>query len=102
MANGVKEMEYVYDMGDNWQHRIIVEKVMPAKLGALYPQFLGRERRCPPEDCGGFPGYYEFLDNIASKQSKNRKAALEWYGRPYDPDDIDEKQIVGALKRITV
>src|SRR5664280_3051919 len=47
--------------------------------GALYPQFLGGERRCPPEDCGGFPGYYDFLDNIASKQSKKRKAALDWY-----------------------
>ena len=65
-----------------------------------YPQFLGGERRCPPEDCGGFPGYYEFLDNIASKQSKKRKAALDWYGRPYDPDDIDEKQIVAVLKVI--
>ena len=24
---GVREMGYVYDMGDNWQHRIIVEKL---------------------------------------------------------------------------
>ena len=58
------------------------------------------EQRCPPEDCGGFPGYYEFLDNIASKQSKKRKAALDWYGGPYDPDDIDEKQIVASLKHL--
>ena len=100
VANGVKEMEYVYDMGDNWQHRIIVEMLTPAEPGKQYPQFLGGERRCPPEDCGGFPGYYEFLDNIASKQIKRRKAALDWYGRAYDPDDIDEKQIGAALKRI--
>jgi hypothetical protein len=52
------------------------------------------------EDCGGFPGYYDFLDNIASKQSKKRKAALDWYGSPYDPDDIDEQQITINLKRI--
>ena len=100
VAAGVTDIRYVYDMGDNWQHRIIVEKLMPAEPGARYPQFLGGERRCPPEDCGGFPGYYEFLDNIASKQSKKRKAALDWYGRAYDPDEIDEKQIVDALKRI--
>ena len=61
---------YVYDMGDNWQHWIIVEKLKPAEPGAVYPQFLGGERRCPPEDCGGHPGYYDFLDNIASKQNK--------------------------------
>jgi hypothetical protein len=99
IADGVTEMTYIYDVGDNWQHWVVVEKVIDATVGTRYPQFLGGERRCPPEDCGGFPGYYEFLDNIASKQIK-RKVALDWYGGPYDPDDIDEKQIVAALKRI--
>ena len=100
LAAGAKEINYIYDMGDNWQHRIIVEKLKPADHGASYPQFLGGERRCPPEDCGGFPGYYEFLDNIASKQSKKRKVALDWYGGPYDPDDIGEKEIITAVSRI--
>jgi Plasmid pRiA4b ORF-3-like protein len=99
---GVREIGYVYDMGDNWQHRIIVEKLKAAEPGALYPQFLGGERRCPPEDCGGIPGYYEFLNNIASKQSKKRKAALDWYGAPYDPDEIGEQQIVTTLNRIAI
>ena len=100
LTTGVKEIDYVYDMGDNWQHRIIVEKLHSAESGVLYPRFLGGERRCPPEDCGGHPGYYDFLDNIASKQSKKRKAALDWYGAPYNPDEIDEQQIVTALNRI--
>jgi hypothetical protein len=91
------EINYVYDMGDNWQHRIIVEKLKPAESGARYPQFLGGERRCPPEDCGGHPGYRDFLDNIASKQSKKRKGALDWYGGPYDPDEIDEQRIITNL-----
>jgi hypothetical protein len=102
IADGVVAMTYVYDMGDDWRHRIIVEKFMPAETKASYPQFLGGERRCPPEDCGGAPGYYEFLGNIASKQSKKRKAALDWYGGPYDPDDIDEKQIAANLKRLVI
>jgi len=73
---GVREIGYAYDMGDNWQHRIIVEKLKPAEPGAVYPQFLGGERRCPP------------------------KAALDWYGAPYDPDEIDEQQIITTLNRI--
>ena len=100
LATGVEGISYIYDIGDNWQHRIIIEKLKSAEPGVLYPQFLGGERRCPPEDCGGFPGYYDFLNNIASKQSKKRKAALDWYGAPYDPDEIDEQQIVIALNRI--
>lgn len=101
LTNGVREISYVYDMGDNWEHRIIFEKLKAAEPGVLYPQLLGGERRCPPEDCGGFPGYYEFLDDITSKQSKKRKAALDWYGGPCNPDEIDEQKIIAALKRLT-
>jgi len=100
LATGVKEVGYVYDMGDNWQHRIIVEALKAAEPGVLYPQFLGGERRCPPEDCGGFPGYYEFLKNITGKADKKRKAALDWYGGPYDPNEIGEQQIITALRRL--
>jgi hypothetical protein len=97
---GVREIGYVYDMGDSWEHRIIVEKLKAAEPGKLYPQFLGGERRCPPEDCGGIPGYYEFLKNITGKHKKQRNAALDWYGAPYDPDEIGEQQIITALNRI--
>jgi hypothetical protein len=98
LTSGVREIGYLYDMGDSWQHRIIIEKLKAVEPGALYPQFLGGERRCPPEDCGGIPGYYEFLRNIASKEKKKRNAALDWYGGPYDPDQIDEQKIIAALK----
>ena len=100
LTSGVREISYVYDMGDNWQHRIIVENLKAAEPGVLYPEFLGGERRCPPEDCGGTPGYYEFLKNIASKQDKKRNAALEWYGAPYYPEEFDAQEIVAALNRI--
>jgi hypothetical protein len=53
---GMTEFGYVYDFGDNWEHRIVVEGINPADAGAKYPRFLGGERRCPPEDCGGPPG----------------------------------------------
>ena len=100
LATGITEIGYTYDIGDNWQHRIIVELIKPAEAAASYPQFLGGERRCPPEDCGGPPGYFEFIENIASKRSKKAREALEWYGGPYDPDDIDEQQIKITLGRI--
>jgi hypothetical protein len=95
---GERRIQYAYDMGDFWEHSIIIERVTAPLREVNYPQFLGGERRCPPEDCGGFPGHDEFLRKISSKQSKKRKAALDWYGGSYDPDDIGEQQIVAALK----
>jgi len=100
LSGGLKEFGYVYDFGDNWEHRIIVENVKPAEQQTSYSEFLGGERRCPPEDCGGIPGYYDFLDKITAKQGKKRKTALDWYGGPYDPDGIDEQQIVMNLQLI--
>ena len=100
LGSGVREMEYVYDMGDYWEHSIIVERITVPLAHVRYPQFLGGERRCPPEDCGGPFGYSEFLRKISSKQRKTRKAALDWYGGPYDPDDISEQKIITGLGRI--
>lgn len=100
LESGFRRMTYVYDMGDDWEHSIIVEKVSAPAPGVKYPQFLGGERRCPPEDRGGVPGYFEFLKNVLSKQKRLREHALTWYGGPYDPDDIDEKKIVRGLGKI--
>jgi hypothetical protein len=100
LASGTTEFDYVYDFGDNWEHRIIIEEVGTAEARAKYPRFLGGERRCPPEDCGGPPGYFDFIQNIARKQSNKAKEALDWYGGPYDPDDIDVEQINVTLGRI--
>ena len=98
LSDGLKEIEYAYDFGDDWQHRIIVEGSKPAVASTVYPQFLGGERRCPPEDCGGIPGYYEFLERITATSAQKRKAALDWYGGSYDPNDIDEQEIIKKFK----
>ncbi|HTV29174.1 MAG TPA: plasmid pRiA4b ORF-3 family protein, partial [Xanthobacteraceae bacterium] len=97
---GVRRMEYAYDMGDFWEHAIIVEKVSAPLPDVRYPQFLGGERRCPPEDCGGPQAYYEFLKNISSKRRQTRDDALRWYGGAYDPDDIGASNIAAAFERI--
>jgi Plasmid pRiA4b ORF-3-like protein len=90
---GLRRMEYVYDMGDYWEHRVIVERLTVPLSEVRYPQFLGGERRCPPEDCGGVPGYYEFMKNVTSKRKDKRAHALAWYGGPYDADNIGEQTI---------
>ena len=100
MSQGVRRLTYVYDMCDFWEHAIIVEKSMAPLPDVQYPQFLGGERRCPPEDCGGPAGYYEFLRNISGKRRKTGESLLRWYGGPYDPDDIDASTIAAAFEGI--
>ncbi len=103
-GRGMRGFSYTYDFGDDWLHHILVEGTDAAKPGIKYPLFLGGERRCPPEDCGGPPGYFEFIEAISGaargRPTKAAKQALEWYGGPYDPNDIGEETIKRQLAAI--
>jgi hypothetical protein len=48
-----RTLTYVYDFGDNWRHKIELEKVIEDyEFG--YPTILEGEGACPPEDVVGF------------------------------------------------
>ncbi len=56
------ELIYEYDFGDGWRHRILLEKTL-ALIGREpgEPQCLSGEHACPPESCGGPPGYEQLV-----------------------------------------
>jgi hypothetical protein len=92
-AAGTKRFGYLYDMGDSWQHSLRIERVQPAEPGAAYPRLTGGAGRCPPEDCGGIPGFYEFLDALADPGHPDHDDLLDWHGGPFDPLDMDVEAI---------
>ena len=59
-----KTAEYEYDFGDKWEHEVTLEGILVKEENRKYPQCLDGERACPPEDCGGIPGYYNLLDTL--------------------------------------
>ena len=64
-----------------------------ASQGVEYPCCVDGERNCPPEDCGGAPGFEEFLKAIADPNHEAHEGFLEWCGGSYDPDEFDPKVI---------
>ncbi len=46
-------IDYLYDFGDSWEHRITITKIRPGLPSVSYPHYIGGEWDCPPEDCGG-------------------------------------------------
>ena len=90
---GVSELLYISDMGDSWEHLITIEAIEPAAPDSVYPRLIGGARRGPPEDIGGFPGYENFLEAVAGPIHEEHEELMEWYGGPYDVDDIDEPRI---------
>src|SRR5262249_58232142 len=49
-------IDYIYDFGDCWEHRLTVTNVRAGEPGVSYPRYIGGERNGPFEDCGGIPG----------------------------------------------
>jgi Plasmid pRiA4b ORF-3-like protein len=92
-------IDYLYDFGDSWEHRLTVANVRAADPLFAYPRYIGGERNGPPEDCGGIPGFYDKLDARADPDHPEHAEIKEWMG-DYDPETIDEASIKRALASI--
>jgi len=90
---------YTYDFGDDWEHAIVVEKILAPEPGARYPVCLAGRRACPPEDVGGAWRYAEMLAALEDPSNPEREEYLEWLGRPFDPEAFDPDEVNGLLRR---
>ncbi len=88
---------YEYDMGDDWQHDILVEKIVDPEPGVRYPRCLTGKRACPPEDCGGIYGYDDVLDAIGDPQNPEHDEWLTWLGGEFDPEAFDQAVVTAQL-----
>jgi hypothetical protein len=96
------KITYTYDFGDSWEHGIMLEKHLPADPGSTYPVCIGGERACPPEDCGGIPGFYDLLDALADPANERHEELLDWLEDDYDPDAFsidDVNRMLTPLRR---
>ena len=100
IEKGFREFVYTYDFGDNWQHTVTVEAIAEADPAVSYPRFIAGERRAPPEDVGGTWGFEEFVEAMTKPRHREKKAMMEWYGGPFDPEMMDRKAIETAMGRL--
>jgi hypothetical protein len=92
-SRGNKLAGYIYDFGDNWEHRIQLEKILPREEGVAYPMCIKGKRACPPEDCGGIWGYEDFLEAMRNPDHEEHESILEWFGGEYDPEHFDPQEV---------
>ena len=94
------EAVYDYDYGDGWQHRIVLEAITLQKEGIKYPNCTDGQRACPPEDCGGIPGYYHLIDILSDRAHEDYEAMVDWLSNhaknyhPYDPKYFEPGKVV--------
>jgi hypothetical protein len=93
----VTRFQYVYDFGDDWEHAVVIEKVGPLDPDQQYPALITGKRACPPEDCGGVPGYYGLLEVLADPNDEEHAELTELVGDDFDPERFDADTINAAF-----
>jgi hypothetical protein len=78
---------YTYDFGDGWKHDIAVEAMNSGGEQAV--QCIAGACACPPEDCGGPPGYARMLEILANPQDEEHVEMKRWAPRNFDPERFD-------------
>ncbi len=88
-------LEYEYDFGDGWLHEVTLAGVLLKERGRKYPVCVDGGRACPPEDCGGIPGYEELLKALVDPSHEEHRDMAEWLKGhakcywPYRPEEFD-------------
>ncbi len=85
---------YTYDFGDDWEHKIQLEKVLLRDKNVNYPICIKGKRACSHEDCGGIWGYEDFLEIIKNPDHEEHEEMLEWAGGEFDPEHFDVKEVI--------
>jgi hypothetical protein len=90
---------YEYDFGDGWSHEILLEGILIKEKGIKYPRCIAGVRACPPEDCGGIPGYFRLLEIIKDPKNEEYEETVEWLKGhvvnyyPYNPDEFNPQKV---------
>ncbi len=96
-----KTFVYVYDYGDNWSHKVKVEKIIDLDAPISWAICLDGQNACPPEDVGGAPGYADFLEALADPANPEHEDLKQWVGGSFDPVAFDVADVNERLNPST-
>jgi hypothetical protein len=98
IKDGISRFGYTYDFGDNWDHAVLIEKKAPPPGSPATPVCVAGARACPPEDCGGPPGYAGLLAAMSAPDKSENRELLEWVGEDYDPEEFSLEFVNARLQ----
>jgi len=90
------KITYIYDFGDDWQHEIVLEKILPLDEKLHYPICTGGRRAAPLEDCGGIHMFNMIAQAIENPTADNLQYLGEDAGEYYKyfiPSAFDKNEV---------
>lgn len=98
-AHGQKlKFHYEYDFGDSWDHEVVLKRILTVDPKKSYPACTAGAGACPPEDVGGTPGFYNYLEAMSDPSHPEHEDYLENYG-PFDPSKFDHQKTTTRMRQ---
>jgi len=98
------KIKYIYDFGDDWNHEILLEKILPVDTKKNYPICTAGKRNGPIEDCGGMWGYSEIVYVIENQDFSEAEHLFDddgnFYYEDFDPAYFNKDEVNARLKRL--
>lgn len=98
--DGITELTYTYDFGDDWRHTITIEMIAIADPATDYPSYIDGARRAPPEDVGGISGFELFLEAMEDPRHEEHEEIKRWYGAAFEPELANEEEIRARIAKL--
>jgi hypothetical protein len=93
---------YLYDFGDQWEHRIELEKIITRpRPSSVLPRCTGGKWACPPEDSGGPWGYEQLLKALRARKGWRYQQARELTGTKFNAETFDQTETNTRLAALT-
>ena len=101
----VDQISYTYDFGDNWQHSITIGPSLPPTPRLIILDSSRARAAHRPRTSAACPAS-KILAAMTKPRHPQRKRWMTWYGRVFDPEDIDlptiDARIRGLARRRTL
>lgn len=90
-----RTISYVYDLGDNWKHELVLEdsNVGPPPREEPDVYCLDGAHACPPDDVGGVWGFEDFCRAVSDPKHEDHERLVEWYGGSFDRTAFNRHRI---------
>ncbi|MDO9152640.1 MAG: plasmid pRiA4b ORF-3 family protein [Paludibacter sp.] len=73
-----QKFTYIYDFGDDWNHQITLEEILPAKTKKAV--CINGNGAAAVEDCGGPWGYERLKEVLKNPKDEEYQEMLDWLG----------------------
>ena len=97
-------LTYIYDYGDHWEHKLDVENIIHDE--GKKADLIDGAGACPPEDCGGIPGFADIKRSIRTGEPSeiHGESWLPWLKgmgyKNFNPAVFDVAKARKAVRRI--